>query len=158
MMHTGEKRYLHLFRSAVGRVERDQLKYNKIRTKDKFVDQFNYWSFTLLEVNTICELWPIELWFLSFFKLWYYCDITLLIITYDAILNQYIWSFQIITRTSPWVPRCPRTPRRTSSASTLRKPVGGSLKNAFKIFLKQPILSGVLELLTKSLVQLYEVR
>jgi len=29
-------------RSAVGRVERDQLKYNKIRTKDKFVDQFNY--------------------------------------------------------------------------------------------------------------------
>ena len=31
-----------LLRSAVGRVERDQLKYNKIRTKDKFVDQFNY--------------------------------------------------------------------------------------------------------------------
>jgi len=29
-------------RSAVGRVERNQLKYNKIRTKDKFVDQFNY--------------------------------------------------------------------------------------------------------------------
>jgi len=29
-------------RSAVGRVERDQLKYSKIRTKDKFVDQFNY--------------------------------------------------------------------------------------------------------------------
>ena len=29
-------------RAAVGRVTRDLLKYRKIRTKDKFVDQFNY--------------------------------------------------------------------------------------------------------------------
>ena len=54
---------IHLFRSAVGRVERDQLKYSKIRTKDKFVDQFNYWLIDSCFELLSPKLWSIELWY-----------------------------------------------------------------------------------------------
>ena len=133
----------------MGRVERDQLKYNKIRTKDKFVDQFNYWNFTLKKYYLMkCDLFICDI-----VKMW--------LITFT---NKF-GSFQIIPLTSPWAPRCPRMPRRMSSASILRKLVG-VLTLTLSIYLvpgnasqdsETNIFSGVLELLTKSLVQLYEV-
>ena len=124
----------------MGRVERDQLKYSKIRTKDKFVDQFNYWLINLLPWRYCLELWSVELWY----------HWIVILVTFQ---NKYIW-LTIIThvafhnknmygrfRSSPWALRCPRMPRRTSSASTLRKLVGDSkapvgnilLWNTFKI-------------------------
>ena len=153
----------------MGRVERDQLKYSKIRTKDKFVDQFNYWLINLLPWRYCLELWSVELWYhwiviLVTFQNKYIC---LTIITHVAFHNKYVWTFQIITMSTKMSQDAKKDEFRKylEKAGRWFKSTCGqysSLKCSqdskhFFICIQTTMISGVLELLTKSLVSLYEV-